>query len=619
MKRSMAFVVLFAIVIACFAPMSALAATEPEVFNTSYVYKNPLYENFVFQKTLLSTESYGDSVVYYDAISDTAAVLRSGMEERDGVICAGYATTGEYTDDLHYKIFQEATEHTGVPTQGDYLLWHFGNYNVNISYYTQNGVTYISFTYNVQYLSDAQMEQRMDTAVDALLLELDVDKKTDYEKVCAVYNYICKNITYDYDGLAAGSKTAHTAYGALVNKTSVCQGYASLFYRLMLELDVDTRVISGIGGGGDHGWNIVALSDLYYNLDSTWDASYWEAGLDYHYFLKCDENFDDHLRSNEYATAAFYSEYPMADEDYVPEQTDKDLITDSAGNTYFSIEAALTSVKSGDTISLMSDVTSSDLVLPSGVSLDLNGCTLMVDSILSYSSNAIIDSSEAVSGLLKISDPDGNMISGDNAQLPVYDHTAGGYRFFTIDVIACAVTGKNTDTPKVWFKIQTENFAQLYDLICNDSKMMIEIKLTYDGQAEDTYAVASLAFTKTWADSYYANENVYVTVTLDSLDGLTNVSVTPCVGANGVEIQASESLSIPNKPAPLGYPYNVTYKEYLEMSEDEQVEFYKSFKNHNDFKEWRTAAKKVYDENQIEIEIGSDGTIDLDGLTGGKQ
>ncbi len=73
----------------------------------------------------------------------------------------------------------------------------------------------------------------------------------------------------------------------------------------------------------------------------------------------------------------------------------------------------------------------------------------------------------------------------------------------------------------------------------------------------------------------------------------------------------------PTEPTlPDVYPYTVTYKEYLDMTEDAQIAFYKEFKNHDEFKKWRTAAKKEYDENKVEIEIGEDGVIDLDKITG---
>ena len=103
----------------------------------------------------------------------------------------------------------------------------------------------------------------------------------------------------------------YTAYAALINKTAVCQGYASLFYRLALDAGVDTRVISG-EAGGPHAWNIVKLNGKYYNLDSTWDAG----RSTYAYFLKNTNDFDDHVRDNDYQSNEFIEEYPMWDESY---------------------------------------------------------------------------------------------------------------------------------------------------------------------------------------------------------------------------------------------------------------------------------------------------------------
>ena len=126
------------------------------------------------------------------------------------------------------------------------------------------------------------------------------------------YDYICSNVTYDHDNLNDESYSLkYTAYAALINKTAVCQGYASLFYRLALDAGVDTRVISG-EAGGPHAWNIVKLNGKYYNLDSTWDAG----RSTYAYFLKNTNDFDDHVRDNDYQSNEFIEEYPMWDESY---------------------------------------------------------------------------------------------------------------------------------------------------------------------------------------------------------------------------------------------------------------------------------------------------------------
>ena len=63
-----------------------------------------------------------------------------------------------------------------------------------------------------------------------------------------------------------------------------------MFYRLALEAGLDARLVAGYGydpidGSKEaHGWNIVKIGDVYYNLDSTWDAGY--SPREYGYFLK---------------------------------------------------------------------------------------------------------------------------------------------------------------------------------------------------------------------------------------------------------------------------------------------------------------------------------------------
>ena len=81
--------------------------------------------------------------------------------------------------------------------------------------------------------------------------------------------------------------------------------------------------------------------------------------------------------------------------------------------------------------------------------------------------------------------------------------------------------------------------------------------------------------------------------------------------SNGDSSGNSGSATQTEPTLPDAYPYNVTWKEYEDMTEAEQIAFYKCFKNHNEYKAWRTAAKKEYDENKIEIEIGEDGKIDV--------
>ena len=97
-------------------------------------------------------------------------------------------------------------------------------------------------------------------------------------------------------------------------------------------------------------------------------------------------------------------------------------------------------------VSLSGDLKVSDLVLPEKAVLNLNGYTLTADSIDAIAPGASIIDTAAGEGLLVV---DGECdFSESNAQLPILDEQAAGYRFFAVTVKSVAVTGKKSDAPK---------------------------------------------------------------------------------------------------------------------------------------------------------------------------
>ncbi len=282
---------------------------------------NPLYRDLyagVEHSTpefTLDITTIDPNATTYLSLEQAAVQLRTALKNREESVVINLKHTSYDVQVVADALFSLAMEHTGVPTEGDYILWQIYEWSGQGSRTsTTSGYNY-TLELVMTYYTTAEQEAAMDTAVAQLLTELNVAGKSDYEKVCAVYDYICANITYDYENLEDTSYwLKHTAYAALIDKTAVCQGYAVLFYRLMLELNVDSRLIAGLGNGGAHGWNIVELGGLYYNVDSTWDAG----STEYSWFLKNTWDFVYHYRYLEYETFAFHNAYPMAEESYSP-------------------------------------------------------------------------------------------------------------------------------------------------------------------------------------------------------------------------------------------------------------------------------------------------------------
>lgn len=247
-------------------------------------------------------------------LEEAAATVRDGMVARQETVSVTFPVNADFdaTD-----IWNAALMHTGDPKQGDYILGQLHYYSWDAYYSTISGAGYYTYVFEPGYFTTAAQEQQVDEAVAALLDQLDLWDASDHDKIKGIYDWICSNVTYDYENLNDKNYLLkHSAYAALINKTAVCQGYAVLFYRLALELGVDARLISGTSGGDAHAWNIAKIGALYYNLDATWDAASVESGTSYEYFLCGSGNFADHARAEDYDSAEFHQAYPMSPEAY---------------------------------------------------------------------------------------------------------------------------------------------------------------------------------------------------------------------------------------------------------------------------------------------------------------
>jgi transglutaminase/protease-like cytokinesis protein 3 len=110
---------------------------------------------------------------------------------------------------------------------------------------------------------------------------------SDYEKELALHDYLVNNCKYDPRVLAGNipdsSDDTYNAYGALINGTAVCQGYADAMYRLLKAVGIENMMVLGTVSDGvqtvDHAWNIVKIGGQCYQLDSTFDdPSYKDGG-----------------------------------------------------------------------------------------------------------------------------------------------------------------------------------------------------------------------------------------------------------------------------------------------------------------------------------------------------
>ena len=200
---------------------------RPSVSSGQWV--NPQYENLLsapVQNVVLRTEA---PIVTIDDVrhnlEDAAAELRQGMVDRMDSIEITFSVNADFdaTD-----IWDEALKHTGNPKEGDYLLGQLRSYGFSAYYVELGGEGYFTYVFKPGYFTTAQQEQQMDDAVAALLQKLDLFDATEYEKVKGIYDWICANVTYDYENLNDKDYyLKHSAYAAMMNGTAVCAGAGS--------------------------------------------------------------------------------------------------------------------------------------------------------------------------------------------------------------------------------------------------------------------------------------------------------------------------------------------------------------------------------------------------------
>lgn len=182
--------------------------------------------------------------------------------------------------------------------------------------YVKNVATY---TIRNIYTSTAEQEARVDAMIPQVLASLELDGKTEYEKIKIIHDYVVEHIVYDEETLNQYYETGktdpavHSTYAALIKGKTVCQGYASLFDRLCEEAGLESGYEDGYAVE-PHAWNIVKLEGLWYKMDVTWDDA--EGENRYLNFLQSEESFADRVYGMYYTTDKYKAAYPLAQRDY---------------------------------------------------------------------------------------------------------------------------------------------------------------------------------------------------------------------------------------------------------------------------------------------------------------
>lgn len=129
----------------------------------------------------------------------------------------------------------------------------------------------VEFTYEMPVNQVKKMKIEAKKEVKNVVKNLHLDGLTDYQKVVKIRKYLCDTVTYP--SKEPYKEPTYTAYGALIDGSAVCDGYARATEALFEECGVKGMYIWGpvIDNRGLHAWNLVKLDNKWYQMDITWD------------------------------------------------------------------------------------------------------------------------------------------------------------------------------------------------------------------------------------------------------------------------------------------------------------------------------------------------------------
>lgn len=131
---------------------------------------------------------------------------------------------------------------------------------------------------NKNYLSDSfSSESQVDNAINQIeQIRNSIVSRVNgnnYNKALIVHDTLVDMLEYNQND---SNSNTHNIYGAFVNRSVVCEGYAKSFKYIMDSLNIPCILVGGVATNNtstteSHMWNYIQLDGNWYGVDVTWD------------------------------------------------------------------------------------------------------------------------------------------------------------------------------------------------------------------------------------------------------------------------------------------------------------------------------------------------------------
>ena len=262
------------------------AEKEAQNKENMYIDKNITnYEEYDFSKSNNNKYYYnqlnGDSKLIYDTIEANLNNMKSGtykIKLPNNVAETLKANDGEKILDKNFQSAWDALSLDRVDmffidvskinlniqkrTYGDNVAYSLEINPIDSGGYLENGLT--------DEISVNTVLNQVKNARENIISSINGDT---YSKILQAHDWIIDNLQYSPE---TQKESAYNLYGALIEKSAVCEGYAEAFKYILDGLEIPCILVSGSatntrGTTENHEWNYVKIDEKWYAIDTTWD------------------------------------------------------------------------------------------------------------------------------------------------------------------------------------------------------------------------------------------------------------------------------------------------------------------------------------------------------------
>ena len=182
--------------------------------------------------------------------------------------------------DLVKEFTQEDVEETVLAVLDDHpeFFWLMNGYKIE---QFQKLITFQAYNYLGVTISPEKYINAYSNAIENISSQMNNAKGTN-NRIKFVHDYLVRSVSYNHEAAAetpfytsnmpnSEMAFAGSSYGALVNSSAVCAGYAKAFQSILQKNGICCGYVTGEVKSGLHAWSVVNVNGRDYYFDVTWD------------------------------------------------------------------------------------------------------------------------------------------------------------------------------------------------------------------------------------------------------------------------------------------------------------------------------------------------------------